>query len=484
MDRNEKRKINRMKRLVPALILVLVLVFVLSSCTTYNSFKGTFIDRNVAESEPTITIGVFEPVTGRNAARGTEELKGIELANSIYNNVDGYKVVLSKVDTQSSVSAAKTAVQGLIEMKPVAIIGSAGEATSLAASELIEKASIPTITPSATNPLITQGNIYYFRASITESQMGQGLAEYGLFEGAVKCSLDKSTDLSNGDEITLSYEIDNEFLKEYRLKFTGKGMKKEVEGLQEIETFDAFKNLELTYDGKAPDGEVYLSGGEDWLNYTASPSEHLSNGDKIVVTVSYSNVYPEEDYINKFKRVPQSYTKEYVVEGLSGYVTKISEINDSTYASIDRTVQSIIQKNINDNTTIANKDAIKEVAKEGVYLLTTSDFNNYSWFYNKLVVVYKVSYKTATADKSYYYYVIFHNLDLTADGTISLDLNNYDAPLAYTYTWLDEAYADGDFVELEPNVYATGFDSIDKIYDICVLPDLSSYQMETDLPQQ
>ena len=171
-----------MKRLVPALILVLVLVFVLSSCTTYNSFKGTFIDRNVAESEPTITIGVFEPVTGRNAARGTEELKGIELANSIYNNVDGYKVVLSKVDTQSSVSAAKTAVQGLIEMKPVAIIGSAGEATSLAASELIEKASIPTITPSATNPLITQGNIYYFRASITESQMGQGLAEYAIKE--------------------------------------------------------------------------------------------------------------------------------------------------------------------------------------------------------------------------------------------------------------------------------------------------------------
>ena len=182
MDRNEKRKINRMKRLVPALILVLVLVFVLSSCTTYNSFKGTFIDRNVAESEPTITIGVFEPITGRNAARGTEELKGIELANSIYNNVDGYKVVLSKVDTQSSVSAAKTAVQGLIEMKPVAIIGSAGEATSLAASELIEKASIPTITPSATNPLITQGNIYYFRASITESQMGQGLAEYAIKE--------------------------------------------------------------------------------------------------------------------------------------------------------------------------------------------------------------------------------------------------------------------------------------------------------------
>ena len=164
-------------------VLVVLFVCILSSCTTYNSFKNTFIDNTpVSDTEQTITIGVFEPQTGRNSDRGSEELKGIELANSIYNNVNGYKVVLSKVDTQSSVGAAKTAVQGLIEMKPVAIIGSAGEATSLVASELVEDAEIPTITPSATNPLITQGNQYYFRASITESQMGQGLAEYAVKE--------------------------------------------------------------------------------------------------------------------------------------------------------------------------------------------------------------------------------------------------------------------------------------------------------------
>ena len=131
---------------------------------------------------PVITIGVFEPQTGRNSEKGLSELKGIELANSIYSNVDGYKVVLSKVDTQSKVSTARTAVQGLIGMKPVAIIGSAGEATSLAASEYIEEAQIPTITPSATNPLITQTNSYYFRACITEPQMGEGLAEYSYVE--------------------------------------------------------------------------------------------------------------------------------------------------------------------------------------------------------------------------------------------------------------------------------------------------------------
>lgn len=154
----------------------------LSGCTTFDSFRHAFFEEPEEDQMPVITIGVLEPQTGRSSDKGQAEIKGIELANSIYNNVDGYKVALSKVDTQSKVTTTRTAVQGLIDMKPVAIIGSAGEATSLAASEYIEAAGIPTITPSATNPLITQTNGYYFRACITESQMGEGLAEYAYKE--------------------------------------------------------------------------------------------------------------------------------------------------------------------------------------------------------------------------------------------------------------------------------------------------------------
>ena len=156
------------------------MVFALSGCATYNSFRNTFITKQDQDSqtEPTITIGVIEPQTGRYADKGRAELKGIELANSIYNNVDGYKVELVKVDTQSSVSATRTAIQGLIEMKPVAIIGAAGDASSLTITDYVDEAKIPTITPSATNPLITQSSNYYFRACMTDSQMGEGLAEY------------------------------------------------------------------------------------------------------------------------------------------------------------------------------------------------------------------------------------------------------------------------------------------------------------------
>ena len=172
---------NRHK-LITCFLLAVIMTVSLAGCTTFDSFRHTFIDPASTDAAPVITIGVFEPQTGKNAERGKAEIKGIELANSIYNNVDGYKIVLSKVDTQSKASTAGTAFQGLLEMNPVAVIGSAGEATSLVASEYVEENKIPTITPSATNPLITQTNGFYFRACITGSQMGEGLAEYAYRE--------------------------------------------------------------------------------------------------------------------------------------------------------------------------------------------------------------------------------------------------------------------------------------------------------------
>ena len=160
--------------------MLVLAVLAMSGCSTYDSFNQTFINRQQSETDPSITIGVIEPQTGRYAEKGRDEIKGIELANSIYNNVDGYKVNLVKVDTQSTVAGTETAIQALIEMDPVAIIGSAGEASSLTIGDYVDEAGIPAITPSGTNPLITQNCEYYFRACLTEYQRGEGLAEYAV----------------------------------------------------------------------------------------------------------------------------------------------------------------------------------------------------------------------------------------------------------------------------------------------------------------
>lgn len=169
---------GRKSKLVIVTMLIIAMTM-MSACTTLDSFKNTFLTSNTAnDNENVIRIGVFEPETGRYSDAGQSEIKGIELANSIYHSVNGYRVELIKVDTQSTTSAAESAIQGLLEMNPVAIIGSTGEATTLIASPYVDKAKIPAITPSATNPLITQNYRYYFRASMTSAQMGEGIADY------------------------------------------------------------------------------------------------------------------------------------------------------------------------------------------------------------------------------------------------------------------------------------------------------------------
>ena len=181
-------KNGKIKKLILIGIMATAVLAFMTACSTWDNFKYSYIEKS--SDEDVIYIGVFEPQTGKYAEIGKDEIKGIELANSIYNNVNGMDIELIKVDTQSNPNSAKSAIQTLVDMKPIAIIGSASEAESLVASPVIQEAKIPTITPSAVNPLITQDSGYYFRASTTNDQMGAGLAEYAYSKlGSTKIAI-------------------------------------------------------------------------------------------------------------------------------------------------------------------------------------------------------------------------------------------------------------------------------------------------------
>lgn len=152
-------------------------VLMVSGCTTYDNFKDTFFGEKVKEGD-TIKIGVLEPQTGNDSSAGELEIRGIELAKSLQAEVLGKPVELLYADTQSSIYVAETAVQNLIEKKPAAVLGSYGEAVSLTASQLLGEAKIPAITITATNPLITVNNDYYFRMSFSDGSQGRALADY------------------------------------------------------------------------------------------------------------------------------------------------------------------------------------------------------------------------------------------------------------------------------------------------------------------
>ena len=101
----------------------------------------------------TVRIGIFMPLTGANAYGGQLELEGLQMAHKEFPTVLGKKVELFIVDNKSDKVESANAVKRLISKeKAVAIIGTYGSSLAMAGGEVAEKAGIPMIGTSCTNP--------------------------------------------------------------------------------------------------------------------------------------------------------------------------------------------------------------------------------------------------------------------------------------------------------------------------------------------
>ncbi len=129
-------------------------------------------------AEP-IKLGVYLPLTGQNAFGGQLELDGVKLAHKEMPEVLGRPVELVVVDNKSDKVEAANAVTRLTARdKVIGIIGTYGSSLAMAGGEVSEKAKIPAIGTSCTNPLVTQGKKYYFRACFIDPYQGAGAATY------------------------------------------------------------------------------------------------------------------------------------------------------------------------------------------------------------------------------------------------------------------------------------------------------------------
>jgi branched-chain amino acid transport system substrate-binding protein len=134
-----------------------------------------------SSSGDVIRIGVFEPMTGANAAGGALEVEGVKLANKLYPEVLGKKVELVIVDNKSDKVEAASAAARLVEKEKVnAIIGSWGSSLSMAAGDIVRNAKVPAVGASCTNPLVTKGNDYYFRVCFIDPFQGTVMANYAF----------------------------------------------------------------------------------------------------------------------------------------------------------------------------------------------------------------------------------------------------------------------------------------------------------------
>jgi len=147
-----------------------------------------------APAEEVVKIGHVAPLTGGIAHLGKDNENGARMAVDEINAAGGVKIgdktlklELLGEDDKADPKEGTLAAQKLVDAGVVAVVGHLNSGTSIPASKIYADANVTQISPSATNPKLTeQGFKTTFRVVANDNQQGGVLANYAANEMKAK----------------------------------------------------------------------------------------------------------------------------------------------------------------------------------------------------------------------------------------------------------------------------------------------------------
>jgi branched-chain amino acid transport system substrate-binding protein len=186
-----------------------------------------------------ILIGEFTSFSGTTATFGQSTHNGIMLAFDEVNaagGIGGKKIRVVSEDTQSRAEEAATAVTKLIHQNHVsALLGEAASSRSLAAAPIAQAQKVPMITPSSTNPKVTQVGDYIFRVCFIDSFQGSVMAKF-------------AANTLKAKRVAILYDVRNDYavgLRQYFIN-TFKGLGGQIVTEQSFSEGDSDFHAQLT----------------------------------------------------------------------------------------------------------------------------------------------------------------------------------------------------------------------------------------------
>ena len=147
-----------------------------------SSFAGTAMAQDMV-----VKIGHVGPVSGAQAHYGKDNENGARMAIEDLNakgvTIAGKKVKLELVaeDDAADPKQGTAAAQKLCDAKVNGVVGHLNSGTTIPASAIYNQCGVPMITPSATNPKLTQqGFKNVFRLLANDNALGAGLALHAV----------------------------------------------------------------------------------------------------------------------------------------------------------------------------------------------------------------------------------------------------------------------------------------------------------------
>ncbi|HEY3899686.1 MAG TPA: ABC transporter substrate-binding protein [Chthoniobacter sp.] len=152
-----------------------------------------------------IPVGEFASLTGKEATFGQSSHEGTVLAVEEINasgGVLGKKIRLITEDNSSKPGESANAVNKLIAKdNVVAVLGEVASSRSMEAAPICQSNKIPEISPSSTNPKVTETGDYIFRVCFIDPFQGTVMANFAmktLKEHKVAIFTDVKSDYSKG----------------------------------------------------------------------------------------------------------------------------------------------------------------------------------------------------------------------------------------------------------------------------------------------
>ncbi len=131
-----------------------------------------------------LVVGVYGSLTGNDATFGESTKLGVELAlaelvATKQGKIGGLTVRTVVEDDQGRAEEAATVVQKLINQdRVIAVIGEVASSRSLAAAPICQAAGVPMITPSSTNPKVTEVGSFISRMCFIDPFQGTVMARF------------------------------------------------------------------------------------------------------------------------------------------------------------------------------------------------------------------------------------------------------------------------------------------------------------------
>ena len=169
------RTTHKLRRLLlPITIVMMALAF---SCSKDD-------DDNATSNRRTMKIGYFGDLTGPTFNFGQSAINGVLMAASEVNQaggINGRQIdVVIEDDKGSPEEAARLTAKLIDQDKVVAVIAGGTSGNSRAAAPKAQASHVPLISPSSTDPAVTQTGNYIFRACFVDSFQGEVMASFAI----------------------------------------------------------------------------------------------------------------------------------------------------------------------------------------------------------------------------------------------------------------------------------------------------------------